>query len=154
MQFRAEHQFLGTGPFGLDVKKLNLPAEEGERNWWENISEDDIAMLKDAIVNNKNPYHNPAITKDLLKEYYLGIFEDESRRNTKITQPITYNLPPGYTRDARGNLIGPRGTILDPSSDEYMRGLGPYVPVPTAGEEGGAINPYNIEIPSLDNLGE
>jgi hypothetical protein len=55
---------------GLDLENLDIPKGVGEKNWWDNISEKDIKLIKGAVLDKNNPHYNPEVTKELLKEYY------------------------------------------------------------------------------------
>ena len=87
----------GQGGLGLDVTRLpttGFQIEQGEMNWYDNLSRDDIARIKDAITNPKSPYFNEHVTKQLLQNYYRESFKQLYDQSKETGDQYTYTPKP------------------------------------------------------------
>ncbi len=83
--FREFRRRYGNVDFGkaeaegkLDSNKFRL--EKGEKNWYDNVSEEDLEILRDEIVNNPD---NEGLARELLKSYVSKAALDQYEKNNK-----------------------------------------------------------------------
>jgi hypothetical protein len=55
----------------------DIKAEGGEKNWYDNISEEDLKQLEDAITDPNNDFFDEERSKDILSDYYTKILKSQ-----------------------------------------------------------------------------
>ena len=55
----------------------DIKAESGEKNWYDNISEEDLKQLEDAITDPSNDFFDEERSKDILSDYYTKILKSQ-----------------------------------------------------------------------------
>lgn len=70
----------------LQYKDLGNLLEEGaiqpqnnEKFWYDNISEEDIQAISDALTNPNNQYYDPKVTKSALTNYFSSIVDNNNK---------------------------------------------------------------------------
>ena len=70
----------------LQYKDLGNLLEEGaiqpqnnEKFWYDNISEEDIQAISDALTNPNNQYYDPKVTKSALTNYFSAIVDNNNK---------------------------------------------------------------------------
>ena len=66
-------------------KGIDLPAEEGEANWYDNVTDEDIALIKNRLMNPESD-EEKEISRNVAKEYYVDAMEQQNKRGVKQAQ--------------------------------------------------------------------
>jgi len=66
-------------------KGIDLPAEEGEANWYDNVTDEDIALIKNRLMNPESD-EEKEISRNVAKEYYVDAMEQQNQRGVKQAQ--------------------------------------------------------------------
>ena len=96
-----------------DLKDIKLPLEEGEENWYDNISKHDKELMINALTNPENEFYDHETTRGVLAGYIVErqkreFFGDMAKyENGKL---VLKNIKPneGETKEsflARGGII-------------------------------------------------
>ena len=65
-----------------NIQGLDIPLDSGETNWYENISKEDEALIKQRLMNPTTP-EEKEITKTVLKEYYVDAMRQQNEKGVK-----------------------------------------------------------------------
>lgn len=77
-----EIQALNSAGQELDMGGVTMPLEEGETNWYDNISMKDAGEIKRRLMNPSTP-EEKEISKTVLKEYYVDAQRQQHERGVK-----------------------------------------------------------------------
>lgn len=117
----AEHPDMKNLGADLRTMDVDIPLEEGEEHWSDNLSEKDMKMLNDAITNPDNPSYNEDMTKGLMTSYLTQHLSDSYKKSyskvadkdeAKETQPTESNVQ--YQQNTDGSY-----SPVSPKQDKY-----------------------------------
>mgnify|MGYP003133656089 FL=1 len=74
----------GKIDFALDMKEkgIELDAEPGEENWFDNVTDEDIALIKERLMNPQSD-EEKEISRSVAKDYYVDAMEQQNKRGVK-----------------------------------------------------------------------
>ena len=90
-KIQSEIGQLGTGSgratFAYDMQKrgVMIPAAEGETNWYDNITDEDIQAIKAKLMNPETE-EEIAISRQVSKEYYVDAQKQQYDKGVKAAQ--------------------------------------------------------------------
>ena len=59
-----------------------IQPQNDEEFWYDNISEEDIQAISDALTNPNNQYYDPKVTKSALTNYFSAIVDNNNKSGT------------------------------------------------------------------------
>ena len=83
-----EIQSLNSAGQELDMGGITMPLEEGETNWYDNISMKDAGEIKRRLMNPSTP-EEKKISKTVLKEYYVDAQRQQHAKGVKKAEDAT-----------------------------------------------------------------
>ena len=95
-KIQSEIGQLGTGSgratFAYDMQKrgVMIPAAEGETNWYDNITDEDIQAIKAKLMNPETE-EEIAISRQVSKEYYVDAQKQQYDKGVKAAQGAALN---------------------------------------------------------------
>ena len=101
-----EIQALNSAGQELDMGGVTMPLEEGETNWYDNISMKDAGEIKRRLMNPSTP-EEKEISKTVLKEYYVDAQRQQHARGVK---------------KAKDASLAAQKKILDKENFEILKG--------------------------------
>ena len=74
----------GKIDFAIEMrdKGIDIPAGEGEDNWYDNVTDEDIALIKERLMNPESD-EEKAISRSVAKDYYVDAMEQQNKRGVK-----------------------------------------------------------------------
>ena len=82
----------GKATFAYDMQKrgVMIPAAEGETNWYDNITDEDIQAIKAKLMNPETE-EEIAISRQVSKEYYVDAQKQQYDKGVKAAQGAALN---------------------------------------------------------------
>jgi len=82
----------GKATFAYDMQKrgVMIPAAEGETNWYDNITDEDIQAIKAKLMNPETE-EEIAISRQVSKEYYVDAQKQQYDKGVKAAQSAALN---------------------------------------------------------------
>ena len=65
-----------------DIQGLDIPVGDGEANWYENITKEDVALIKQRLMNPQSD-EEKAISRKVGKEYYVDAMRQQNERGVE-----------------------------------------------------------------------
>ena len=74
----------GKIDFAIEMrdKGIDIPAGEGEDNWYDNVTDEDIALIKQRLMNPESE-EEKAISRDVAKTYYVDAMEQQNKKGAQ-----------------------------------------------------------------------
>jgi len=63
-------------------KGIDIPAGEGEDNWYDNVTDEDIALIKERLMNPESD-EEKAISRSVAKDYYVDAMEQQNKKGAQ-----------------------------------------------------------------------
>ena len=74
----------GKIDFAIEMrdKGIDIPAGEGEDNWYDNVTDEDIALIKERLMNPESD-EEKAISRSVAKDYYVDAMEQQNKKGAQ-----------------------------------------------------------------------